>query len=230
MTSTDKDRKDFETWAVKHIVSNTMKTLTLRLDSNGNYENEYTLEKWTGWQASAQLQRERLVSSQNAVANKTDMNVEEAKDWALTRLKNEFDPYKKWNVGDVTTFTSYFNLGWNYCGQYELQSILTQLQRERHAQPTPSQSVNDQFWSDKHSKAQALINNLIDINNTLREQLYKPQPTSQEVDADLIIKKITGGWDDLLEDLELHGMHDFEPYVRSKAKFKALIVNVMLTP
>lgn len=34
-------------------------------------------------------------------------------------------------------------------------------------------------------------------------------------------KVLREAWDDLLEDLELHGMHDFEPYKKSKARFKA---------
>jgi hypothetical protein len=29
-------------------------------------------------------------------------------------------------------------------------------------------------------------------------------------------------WDDLLEDLELHGMHDFEPYIKSKKSFNEI--------
>jgi hypothetical protein len=35
-------------------------------------------------------------------------------------------------------------------------------------------------------------------------------------------KQLIDAWDDLLEDLEMNGMHSFEPYIRSKAKFKAL--------
>jgi len=37
--------------------------------------------------------------------------------------------------------------------------------------------------------------------------------------------KIQDDWDDLLEDIEMHGMHDFEPYVSSKIKFSEMIAN-----
>lgn len=47
----------------------------------------------------------------------------------------------------------------------------------------------------------------------LRDQLK----TSQRLAIEL-----SEGWDDLLEDLELHGMHSFEPYLKSKSWFNKI--------
>jgi len=51
----------------------------------------------------------------------------------------------------------------------------------------------------------------------------EPQATQwlEEHDAEMK-REIFDAWDDLLEDLELHGMHDFRPYIDSKAKFRRL--------
>ena len=38
----------------------------------------------------------------------------------------------------------------------------------------------------------------------------------------LLNENLLEAWDDLLEDIEINGMHEFEPYIKSKAKFKAL--------
>ncbi|MDD4971867.1 MAG: hypothetical protein PHT07_20775 [Paludibacter sp.] len=46
-----------------------------------------------------------------------------------------------------------------------------------------------------------------------QDKILSQQPT---------IEKMRDDWDDLLEDLEIHGMHSFEPYIKSKAKFKAI--------
>lgn len=52
------------------------------------------------------------------------------------------------------------------------------------------------------------------------------KPTYEELEEKLAKAlaretSILDDWDDLLEDLELHGMHDFPPYIKSKAKFRA---------
>jgi hypothetical protein len=54
---------------------------------------------------------------------------------------------------------------------------------------------------------------LLKENESLRQQLAVKY--LEEV-------QLREAWDDLLEDLEINGMHSFEPYIESKAKFKAL--------
>lgn len=41
--------------------------------------------------------------------------------------------------------------------------------------------------------------------------------------------RVNDDWDDLLEDLEMHGMHGFEPYIRSKKKFGEMIADLPAT-
>jgi hypothetical protein len=56
------------------------------------------------------------------------------------------------------------------------------------------------------------------------------QPYNEEIESlrqqlavkDLEVMQLQEAWDDLLEDLEINGMHSFEPYVESKSKFKTL--------
>ena len=45
---------------------------------------------------------------------------------------------------------------------------------------------------------------------------------SQLAAKDKEITELRESWDNLLEDMELHGLHEFEPYINSKATFKAL--------
>ena len=51
--------------------------------------------------------------------------------------------------------------------------------------------------------------------------LYTSPPNAKAI-REKAVPDVLAAWDDLLEDLELLGMHEFEPYIKSKAKYKLL--------
>lgn len=46
-------------------------------------------------------------------------------------------------------------------------------------------------------------------------------------EAEIKLQQVFDAWDDLLEDMELQGMHSFEPYIKSKANFTRLVAELL---
>jgi len=98
-----------------HIAKQALETCRDRADSNNdNVSFKAASEALTG---ISEAHQEDTVSG---FKQPTYLTTDQARDWAWKETRRAVDD-SNWNVGESSTFLSFFLHGWNNRGQYELQ-------------------------------------------------------------------------------------------------------------
>lgn len=104
----------------------------------------------------------------------------------------------------------------------ELEAEQELLHRKVALQKQANSLFIDEYEKDKQALADAQ-RRIAELGREVAKVYHDiDMLTQSNTDLQSRLERATENWDDLLEDLELEGRHQWEPYKESKAKFKAM--------